>query len=268
MPKDKKLHPTEDEISFHKQRITPVIKARSKKDDVSNEVDSVIEDCINGWPNAPKSFANRITRRAKLYGIDGENTNNLKKPANKKKDIDGFLSRRSKKLEKFMALYDPFVKKLTKVQQDHFFERLSFYLNEFDFNLSSDLTLLLQLIVSEISVSDKQVKMLKEKDIKVQAAMSKFIMSINEEMLNLQKVLGITREQRQKGMGHAEGSISALAASVDEKIKNVGKIEAKEKEQEDLLMEAKMRRDDLNPIPDDPTELAEILKSEEEIRVE
>ena len=263
MAKVVELHPTEKEIEYHKNRIRPVFQARLKKENVEEEIEKVIQDCIKGWPSAPKSFAVRVSKRAKLYGVDGENKRFLL--AKKERKILTPDERREQKIKKFADFIEPVIKKLNVRERKQFFNRLEFYMDEFEFNYSSDLSLLSQLILSEIYIQGLQLQLLKSDTTREKSDISRAITNFTSNVIDLQKRLGITREQRQKGMGGTEGSVAEISLKLDEKLKEREKQKIREEDRERMLYEAKLRRDDINKIPTDKRELAEILRREEEI---
>jgi len=258
MAKPTKLHPTDEEIAFFREKLTPLFISRTGKEDVSKEVDAVIQDCIAGWERAPKSFADRISNRAKAYGIDGENLQPVVAKPKKKKS----------KLQIFTEMYTPFIKKVKAHHKKIFLDRLEYYLSEFDFNLSADLTLLLQLVMNEIHISEMQVEMFNAETPQERNALAKALKMLNENSVDLQETLGITREQRQKGMGSHEGSVAEIAVSLDEKLKKREVEKAKELEHEKVMLKLKEERNDYNEVPDDPVELAQILEQDAEIRTD
>lgn len=269
------LHPTEEEIAYHKRELVPIIQARLGKEDVEEDVEKILQDCIKGWPKAPKSFAKRVQKRAKLYGTDGEGIDNLiqnkagrpkgrKSPS--KPRANPTLSRMKARMEAFSKSYESFTKQLNEAQRAYFVDRLEFYIGEFDFNMSSDLSLLMQLIMDELHISELQVAMVTAEKTSEKISITKAINVLTENVIGLQKILGVTREQRQKGMSGKEGSIAQISMSYEEKLTAIEKIARKEEEQERLLLQAKIKRGDQNKIPDDKNELKQILDAEEELR--
>lgn len=260
MAKPVKLHPTEEEIEYYREILTPLFATRTGRADVFKEVDAALQDCIRGWEGAPKSFEARVRARAKLYGIDGENL----KPVEAKIVIP--VEDKKTRLEIFTEMYQPFIKKIKPVHRKIFLDRLEYYLTEFDFNLSADLTLLLQLVMNEIHISEMQVEMFNADGPAERSALAKALKMLNENSVDLQQTLGITREQRQKGMGSKEGSVADAALSLDIKLKAQAQKNKMDLEREKLLLKLKSDRNDFNDVPDDPVELATILEMDSEIR--
>ena len=270
--KDTKLHPTKEEIAYHKSELIPIIRGRLGKEDVEDKVDDIIQSCIEGWPKAPKSFAARIQKRAKLYGTDGENLQSIVpakkgRPAGVSKVVNHTAEqRKSKRVEAFTKSYASFTERLNDVQKAYFADRLDFYLSEFDFNMSSDLSLLMQLIMNELHISELQIDMVKIEEARDKIKVANAIDTLTNNVINVEKILGITREQRQKGMGGKEGSVAQVSMLYEDKINKIELIKKREREQGKLLLDAKKKKGDINLIPESKQDLQDILNADEELQ--
>ena len=275
MAKIEELHPTQDEIDYWKEQVRPIFELRlgtENTDKVDKAIEDVIEKAKSGWPKAPKSFATRVRNAAKDWGVDGENKKHLVQNKNKgykvsKKYKDTVLARRERELEAFLELYDGFTEKLEEKDKKYFRNRVKYYMREYRFNMSSDLPLLLELIAEELLHRRIMVDVAAENDLSDVNKLSKTLKLVTESMREIQKVLGITRQQRQKALGGTEGSVAEVSMLLEEKKKKIEAIEKEEKEQERILMQAKLNRDDINSIPDDQNELKRILSRTEDIEV-
>jgi len=269
------LHPTAEEIEHWRDQIRPLYEIRLGEGNVraiEETMAKAIEKAKTGWPGAPKSFSSRVRSISKSWGTDGENEKNLKQNVNaiekeQKKIRDTVLARRERELDAFMDLYNGFTKELNPDDEKYFHNRVRYYMREMRFNMSSDLPLLLELIAEELLHRRIMVEVAKGKDLSAVATLSKMLKLITENMSNIQKTLGITRQQRQTALGGTEGSVAEVSMLLDDKRKTITKIETEEKRQEELLMQAKKARGDINPIPDDPSELRRILTRTEAIEV-
>jgi hypothetical protein len=120
--------------------------------------------------------------------------------------------------------------------------------------------------MNEIHISEMQVEMFNAETPADRNSLAKALKLLNENSVDLQEALGITREQRQKGMGSKEGSIADISVSLDEKLKKQAQRNKENKEREELLLKLKHERNDFNAVPNDPVELAGILQQESDIR--
>lgn len=270
------LHPTSEEVEHWRDQLRPLYEIRlgeGKVTEIEEAITKAIEKAKVGWPGAPKSFAARVRNASKKWGVDGENTKNLKnneatiEEKERKKVQDTVLKRRQRELDAFMSLYDGFTKSLETEDEKYFHSRVRYYMREMRFNMSSDLPLLLELIAEELLHRRIMTKVATSEDLSAIATLSKMLKLITENMSNIQKTLGITRQQRQSALGGTEGSVAEVSMLLDEKKKSIAKIEKEEKRQEDILMQAKKASDDINKIPDDPAELRRILTRTEAIEV-
>jgi len=269
------LHPTQDEQDYWAEQIKPIFERRFGKDNqdkVDEAVLDVIEKAKAGFANAPKTFSGRVRMLSKDFGVQGRAKKQQKK-AKKTKKVqkdarrDTMLARREREVAEFMKLYEGYTKELSKLDRDYFKERINYYMREIRLNMSSDLPLLLQLITLELTHRKLMVQMAEadETNLKALSDITKVLNLATENMSDVQKTLGISRQQRQKAMGGSEGSVAEISITLEDKKKKIAQIEREEREQEELLLEAKMSTGDLNEIPSDPAELRQILNNAEAI---
>lgn len=140
-------------------------------------------------------------------------------------------------------------------------ERKVKYENEFNFNESSDRSLLFQLITEELIQQRLMIKKLTDPEAATDSEMT-------NSMARLQKCmesLGITRKQRQAAKEDTiEGSISKLAGELDKKIKTISAKEKKDEEEEIAYTKLKsMRGGPRNVVPS----LEEIKKIQKQMGI-
>lgn len=269
------LHPSDDEIAIWKEELDSIVRDRKKKlsdEEVAQEIEIIIAKAKKGWKKAPKTFSGRVRNIAKTWGKETSGRKKKKEDSKKdelyiNKDRETILGKRKKEIAKFLEFYSEFIESLSEGEKDYFSERVKFYLKEFKFNMSSDLPLLLELITMEMVHRRLMTTLASSEDNKEIKSSASLMKSIVADMSSIQATLGITRIQRQKAMGGTEGSVAEVSVLLEKKKKQLAKIKEEEEKQEELLMQAKISRSDLNPIPDDKEELRNVLKKAEEIEV-
>jgi hypothetical protein len=280
MAKLVELHPTEEELQYWRGQISNhcvSILGLSSQEEIDKRTQDIINRAISGWSRAPKTFSARIRKLTKDWGTNGENKENLKpvqdQLSGKIGKDDQSLRRKESELNTFMELYEGFANQLPVHDKTYFDRRVRYYLTEFNFNMSSDLPLVLELITEELLHRRVMAQMATQHEdftesLEASAIYSKVLRNITENMSNIQKTLGITRQQRQTALGGTEGSVSEISMKLEEKKKSIEKIRAEEKKQEETLMRAKIERGDINQLPEDPDMLKALINAGEEIEVE
>lgn len=280
MAKAIELHPTEEELAYWKGQISNhcvSILGLSSQEEIEKRTQDVLNKAISGWERAPKTFSARVRNLTKNWGVSGENKDKLKpirdQLAGKETKNDQRMRRKESELNTFLELYDGFASQLAEADRRYFDRRVRYYLGEFNFNMSSDLPLVLELVTEELLHRRVMTQMATQTEdftasLEASSIYSRVLKQITENMSNIQKILGITRQQRQTALGGTEGSVSEISVKLEEKKKNIAKIRAEEKKQEETLMNAKIERGDLNQLPEDPETLRALISASEDIEVE
>jgi hypothetical protein len=207
-----------------------------QKEKIEEDVEKKLKKAIGGWRTAPKTFESRIRV---LFGLDPNWEPISKKTANRKRIPDPNVSPHA--VENSGEILDG----LSKSEKNFLHNRLSKYKKEFEFNESSDMPMVLQLIYEEIY----QRRM-------IQAKMKNFALGIDKEMTesnkrlaSIQRDLGITRKQRQDAQTDIDGSVSVLAEQISKKFRMIAEINAQQLMEEDLYMKKKSESPHQNVIP-------------------
>jgi hypothetical protein len=268
--KSMQLFPSEEEVEYYRKELTDLYKLRLGTDDVSEQVENILKTSIDGFTNAPKTLKARVYSIAKI-GQKHEKHRKAKESTKPKNYTKLALDSRVKKLQEFIDLYDGFAKHLIDEDKQYVNKRLEFYIKEFEFNQSSDLPLLLQLITEELLQRRLMIflatNMNDESGAIIIADASKAIKNLSDDMSNLQVKLGITRQQRETATGAKEGSISEIVVQLEKKKKKIAEVEKIEREQEQIWEEMKKKRGDYNPVPDSKEETERIISGYSGIKI-
>lgn len=197
----------------------------------------IIEKALKGWGRAPKEFKDRIDRLVRLRA----NSKSLqKKPVDKNK-----IKERNKSLLEDRAytgqFTDSLLSQLNPMEQQHYLEREKFYVEEFEFNMSSDLALLNNMLMEEIIIRRIQLEILKSGG--GDKEMSQRLSEAQKRHMEALKSLGITRDQRKHEKGKGEGSVAALSKDLDEKLALRKKELENEQAVEAKYLESQKQRD-------------------------
>lgn len=260
--------------------------------DPIEKANHVIEACRIGWRNAPKTFFERVRTKAKFRHAGGANLRSygqmtatkaagdlaIADTANKylprlppSEEIIDHLGR-----EKILRTLKPHDKKFWR-------QREEYYRREFEFNSSSDFTLLIEVISNELKISKvhqmefEELEKIPVKDDPTTGpdpqrllAFSKMTAEAHKQLQDSLKALGVTRDQRKAELDTSDGDLASLSMSLDKKLKMEEAIDAAHREEENEGLKRKYLRGDVyvveglpraihNRIPDSE-ETAEIIK--------
>lgn len=215
----------------------------------------IVQECENGWPKAPKRFDTRITLKT------GWNSPLRQKKAVIKQDKVVEESKKDRE-SSFLDIRSI----LTSDEVAFFDKRIKEYVDDFDFNVSSDMPLVERLITEEILhrrlfimhlqvMSDSKNKSKLDPE-----TISSALSDAHKRMTELQKQLGISRVQRTDEMNRGIESIAELAVSFDEKIKKYPELRKKLLEEEQRFMLEKSLEEPINVIPE-PKQLEAMLNN-------
>jgi len=215
----------QEQVDEERERVTPLF-VEVYGNLATIELDKLFDKALKGWGRAPKTFKSRVDRLVQLRLNSKGNTGpEAKKTSQQNKKVKDLGENRHYKGKLGGAVFG----KLNKDEQRYWLERERYYFEEFEFNLSSDYSILSHLIFDEIlmqRLQEMQFKNLNEN-------YSRRISECHDRILGAQKTLGIQREQRKSGR-KKEGSISDLSIDLEEKLilrdKELKEEDEKEKE--------------------------------------
>jgi len=194
------------------------------------KAEETLQKALAGWPRAPKSFQERINRLAGLQANPRAAKDNAAKAAKDK------LLDENKKLMETRGyrgkLTNSIFNQLNDEEKNLWLERERYYFNEFEFNTSSDYATLLMLLFDEILMQ----RMAADKLANPALQMDRGLTDCHKRILDSHKALGIQKTQRDSVEGDDEGSLAAIAASLDKKkVLRAKRKEAERKEEEEFL---------------------------------
>ena len=220
---------------------------------IEKKVNKIISDCQKGWRNAPNNFETRMSMKASM---NPNSRANLKKgpydgvqPKDPERKVLDVENPNDLSIEKLARVEDI----LSEPEKEFLFNRRTAYLDEFDFNKSSDEPLLQQLLIQELMLNRLNMKQL----IGGVVNYNRFYAEIQQNIMELQERLGITREQRAGELSNVEGNVAELALMLDEKIKKIEEREQEYGKEEQVMLEDKKQRPPNNFLP--PEEKMEAL---------
>lgn len=229
---------------------------------IEEKIDAIIKECSKGWICAAKSFIKRVEWKTKWNSNSIEQRFDFKENYGNAKQIQ--LQKDLKKLESSSKVSQSQsamdIRKIipSAEERKYWNERESHYRGEFEFNMSSDWPLLLQVLLEELT----QWRLVRRRIINPDDDVEILIVGSYQRMIKAQEALGITRKQREEAQNETEGNIGQLAKQYEEKKDLISKIKERDRLEEEAKMREHDNRDGLKLLPDD---LAEALRNVNEI---
>jgi hypothetical protein len=259
------------------------------------KANEVIEACRVGWMNSPKTFYERIRQKAKFRHSGGANMMTWAEvnSVEASKDIaiaQQFDKNSPRPLPRLLPSEEiidhlgreKILRALNNADKKFWKQRENYYRREFDFNSSSDFTLLIEVISNELKIAkihQMEFEELEKKpvandpmsgpDAQKLLALSKMTIDAHKQLQESLKALGVTRDQRKEELDMSDGDLASLSMSLDKKLRAQTAIDAANREEEELGLRRKYLRGDVynagleraihNQIPQSE-EIAEIIK--------
>jgi hypothetical protein len=226
--------------SFKQFRESPEGKACESP--VFSFVTKIVDECEAGWPKAPKDIKRRIELKTQW------NT-----PARAKKSAKQQSTIVEKAKDKRLSISMDIKSYLTEEEQEFFSMRLNKYIDDFDFNDSSDMPLVERLIIEEIM--HKRLIIMQLNSVsgipqKIDAdIINDSLNDVHKRIMDLQKQLGISRMQRSDELNKGYNSIAEMAANLDDKLKKFPELRQKLHDEEQTYYSAKALEEPINVIP-------------------
>lgn len=290
------LNPLKEEVDEAREALIIHFTHLPKFDgDPLEKANQVIEACRLGWTNAPKTFFDRIRQKAKFRHSGGANLRSWGEMNAQRASREPGIEQSLEKVEPrqlpqwapseqiFDHLGREKILRALKAGDKKFWkQRERYYRNEFDFNSSSDFTLLIEVISNELKIAkvhQMEFEELEKTPVKGDPmsgpdpqrllAFSKMTSECHKQLGDSLKSLGVTREQRKDELDTGDGNIASLSLSLDKKEKTKEAIERAWSEEEQAGLRRKYLRGDVynagldraihNMIPDSD-EIEEIIK--------
>lgn len=195
------------------------------------EAIAVITEAQKGWPRAPKDIYLRLQKKSGYKFLEDRPLQATSvKPKNGGK-----------------VLYRTVRESLDDQEKLWWDSRIKLYVEEFEFNKSSDIALLEQVVVEELLQKRLSIEQLTQGHI--DSMMSKTQSESTKRMLDMQEKLGITRKQREESMSNIDGNIASVAVLLEEKLAMIQAEAKKQKEEEDYFQAQKDAEPPINVLP-------------------
>lgn len=216
----------------------------STDQEIKEAIDKLLNKAFDGWRNAPDVFIDRIDFLLNSHRKFKVPTKELPSEEPILRDPITFVNDQIPKDvdERTKEILEG----MSKSERRFWKERFKIYNDEFNFNLSSDQTLIYQLLTEELIQHRLMVKKITDPEADTDQEMTNSMKRLKDCM----EALGITRKQRQAAKSDDEdGSLSQIVAMVDKKARTVQLIEKRDIEEERMYAEIKASRGVTNNIP-------------------
>lgn len=226
---DDELDVVRDGLTIFYQNNPNFLKGKN----IDEKIGEILDECIKGWTCAPKSFLARVQWKTKWNMKGLENRFDYKKNLHNVQQIklQEELEKPDKNLYKGSSM-SSFRKEMLPEERKIWQEREDYYRSEFEFNNSSDWSLLMQVLIEELT----QIRYQKMRIKNPNQTFDMEISASNKRLIDAMKALGITRDQRESSKLETEGNIAQLAMQFEKREKEIAKLEEKFKLEEDAMM--------------------------------
>lgn len=264
------LEPTEAELTEVKTGLTQYYSNNpnflKNGETIDSKIDEVIEKCKVGWVCASKtsfikrvqwytkwnstSIRNRFDYQPNYAAIEQIKTQEaIKKKSQLSSDVCSTILRGM----------------LTSSEKKFWLEKEEQYRSEFEFNTSSDSALLMQLLLEELTLFRYASRRIQNPD---DNSIEDLITESNKRLINAQKALGVTREQRENATNEADGNIAQLSLIVDEKLSRIEKIKEKDRLEEEAMMQKHINKEALSLVRPDMAEVLRRIDEDSDVAAE
>lgn len=241
---DKRIKVSQEEIDamkakFISKKINENLSNR-EKDKMLASLNNKIERALAGWPTAPSDFTARCLL---LFGVNKDWV-----PIATGHPSTEFLPTGSDIID---TSYDKeMLAGLSLRERKIFKQRVESYKKEFDLNDSSDYAMILQVVADEVIQRRYIRDILQEEKVTKGADISKLMDALNKRLSGNLEVLGITRSKRKELQEEKDGNVAQIADALEEKLRNIAKINREHMAEEEMYMKMKMGRSGpVNVIP-------------------
>ena len=268
----KVLHPPQEEVDTLREKLVAHYKAfPGFSGDPLAKADWAIEASRKGWANCPKTFEKRVRTKAKMHHAGGANLRNRGELTSQKASREGAIEAA---IDSADPLHQPAIEEVIdhigrdkvlralKAPDKKFWkQREKYYRREFEFNSSSDFTLLIEVISNELKIAKihemefEELERAPDSDKGIEGpdpqkllALSKMTSEAHKQLADSLKSLGVTRDQRRDELENADGDISSLSLSLDKKLAAVAAVQEADRVEEEAGLKRKYLRGDVHDI--------------------
>lgn len=243
------IAPTEGEKARIKEWLFTFYKETGYDGDIPERVNKIIEASLEGWERAPKTFLSRV--KVRLGGKAYSSWAKRRDEINKKKSLENegysaeqiieilarerFDKKDKKKLVQDLhieaepentVVYGSSIFDFLSPEEKKFWRKREFeYRNEFEFNTSSDLVLLEEVIYNEILIRRLRIAKITGENLDKVKGLSEKDLIDNHRTAS--DKLGILRVQRIQLDQNIEGNVSEISVLLDEKLNKIKELKDK-----------------------------------------
>ena len=243
------IAPTEGEKERIKQWLFTFYKETNYDGDIPERVNKIIEASIEGWERAPKTFLSRV--KVRLGGKAYSSWAKRRDEMNRKKGLEDegysaeqiieilarerFDKKDKKKLVRDLnievdpentVVYGSSIFDFLSPEEKMFWRKREFeYRNEFEFNISSDLVLLEEVIYNEVLLRRLRIAKITGDNLDTIKGLSEKDLIDNHRTAS--DKLGILRVQRIQLDQNIEGNVSEISALLSEKLNKIKELKDK-----------------------------------------
>ena len=218
---------------------------------LTRAVNKILKQCEEGWPQAPDSFKGRILVKLNLKADGSKKSEGGYADDKTGSKVQHAISKRVGR--KFTDEDDPvewISLRLTITEDERIYlqSRMKMYMDEFQLNSSSDLSVLQSICLEEIIQVRAQNEVLKAtRGETVNPAFLDILKDSNKRIADNLKLLGISGFQRKGEKTSAEGSIGELAKVYEKTVQEYPEIEEKWAAEELVMILRKFIRNECTP---------------------
>lgn len=263
------LTPSSDEVEIQRERILEFYTNLPKfTGDPIAKTNEVLESCKKGWRNSPLTFEGRVS--FKINNIKRVKNWGHKRKKEKAEEIareniitDAMELQKDQNSDKEKSSLDKYIDtqlgrsailgSLSEKDRRFFEQRERYYRTEFEFNNSSDFSMLLEVIADELKIQkihEMEFEELKEDNPRQDRLLgfSRMVTDAHQRLERSLRGLGVTRDQRKDELNKAEGDIAQLVLAYEKKKQAIELIEKEYKTEEDEGLRRKFLRGDVYPV--------------------
>jgi hypothetical protein len=234
----KSIDPSPEEISQWRSYIIDVLTYINFNGDMQIKAGKIIERSLNGWDRCPNDFEARVKQLIGHQSVNAyEGGTELKDPFKDTRGTGKQVGNKPKtKQDRYYQeagitsevgiepadLFSPAV--LSSEELAYMRQRERDYRSEFDFNNSSDVVLLNQVLTDELMLRRIQLNRLKGERVS-ESDVNKAV----ERIRGALKELGVTRAQRMELDQDVQGNVGQLSLELEKTLNQVERLRDKEK---------------------------------------
>lgn len=231
---------------------------------VEQKIKEVIEECKKGWICAPRDFEMRVRWKSKCKKIGESLATKARLSSSttyaraKEVQLRNELAESEKSLPPSEASL--LRETLSEEERKFWIEREKVYKEEFEFNESSDRTLLNSVLIEELT----HRRLIKRRMMDPYDDIEFALTENGKRLAAALNGLGVTRAQREKKQEELDGNIASISVLLDEKLAIIEKKKAKDRLEEQAMFEAHDNKTGFDTLPNDLRDIMSKAAAEED----